>query len=718
MRKSLLQFAVLGLASTSLLSACADDLSTPEVVESDAGGTRIIRSETGALTPPSSAARDAIVSAYLSERGVHTGSLTNATEIPGRAGVTHVRFEQVIDGLRVHDAYVKAALDEHGQLLQVIERVATPTGTIAKPAINERAALAAALLDLGYGAAVPAKVGAHGAKSKFARGTVFHREPTVEQVVYVDDLGALRQGYLVETWSVRGNQLDHTLVASDGAIFSNELRTNNDSYHVFPEDPGKSGQSTVTGPTSSPGSATGWLTGSSHTTTRITGNNAFAYLDLDNNNAADTGGAPVSGGDFVAVADLGVTPASVANRAVAVQNLFYLNNVVHDRLYPLGFNEAAGNFQETNIGPGGLGSDSVNAEAQDGGGTDNANFATPTDGSNPRMQMYLWSGAAPSSLVTVGADSYGAYQSSFGAQVNATGVTGPLAVYTDNAGTDPSDGCELSTTPLTGKVVIVNRGTCDFTVKVLNAQKAGARAVLIANNVAGTPFAAGGTSRKVTIPSAMISQADGVTLAAAAGASSTLKDNPAEALMVDGDLDSDIVFHEYGHGLTWRMIGSMSGNISGAIGEGASDTLAFLINGDDRIGEYSMGDPAGIRRSPYGDATLTYSDWTGASVHADGEIYAAAMWNLRQRYLAAGLTAETLLGDFVDGMNHTNAAPAFENMRDGMLASIPDGDPRECLVWEAFAAKGIGVGAKANRNRRGAVSSITESFIVPAACNP
>jgi hypothetical protein len=38
----------------------------------------------------------------------------------------------------------------------------------------------------------------------------------------------------------------------------------------------------------------------------------------------------------------------------------------------------------------------------------------------------------------------------------------------------------------------------------------------------------------------------------------------------DGDLDADIVFHEYGHGLTWRMIGGMSGPLAGAIGEGAS----------------------------------------------------------------------------------------------------------------------------------------------------
>ena len=43
------------------------------------------------------------------------------------------------------------------------------------------------------------------------------------------------------------------------------------------------------------------------------------------------------------------------------------------------------------MGRGGSGNDYVFADAQDGGGTNNANFGTPPDGSNPRMQMYLWS---------------------------------------------------------------------------------------------------------------------------------------------------------------------------------------------------------------------------------------------------------------------------------------------------------------------------------------
>jgi extracellular elastinolytic metalloproteinase len=79
-----------------------------------------------------------------------------------------------------------------------------------------------------------------------------------------------------------------------------------------------------------------------------------------------------------------------------------MNNRIHDVLYQNGFNEVAGNFQSNNYGNGGLGNDYVNAEGFDGGGTNNANFATPDDGTNPRMQMYLWtnpnSGSCTNSL--------------------------------------------------------------------------------------------------------------------------------------------------------------------------------------------------------------------------------------------------------------------------------------------------------------------------------
>jgi hypothetical protein len=147
-----------------------------------------------------------------------------------------------------------------------------------------------------------------------------------------------------------------------------------------------------------------------------------AYLDSDANNAADTvaGSTLISDGNFVTPADLSSSPTTLGNKEVAVQNLFYQNNAIHDELYKHGFNEAAGNFQKSNFGNGGLGNDAVNAEAQDGSGTDNANFATPSDGSAPRMQMYLWTGTGTHQVV-VGGMTFAAAGAQFGAALTTTG---------------------------------------------------------------------------------------------------------------------------------------------------------------------------------------------------------------------------------------------------------------------------------------------------------
>jgi len=76
-----------------------------------------------------------------------------------------------------------------------------------------------------------------------------------------------------------------------------------------------------------------------------------------------------------------------------VLNIFYFCNYMHDFFYMLGFDEEAGNFQRNNFGRGGAGNDGIFAETQDGSGTDNSNFGTPNDGSNPRMQMYIFTDA-------------------------------------------------------------------------------------------------------------------------------------------------------------------------------------------------------------------------------------------------------------------------------------------------------------------------------------
>ncbi len=128
------------------------------------------------------------------------------------------------------------------------------------------------------------------------------------------------------------------------------------------------------------------------------GNNVWAQEDRNGNNGTGTPATSTTTPDpltFNFTPNFAATPTQTTpsqNQQFAITNLFYWNNIIHDITYQYGFDEAAGNFQANNLGRGGQGNDLVMADAQDGGGTNNANFGTPPDGTSGRMQMYLWSG--------------------------------------------------------------------------------------------------------------------------------------------------------------------------------------------------------------------------------------------------------------------------------------------------------------------------------------
>jgi hypothetical protein len=123
------------------------------------------------------------------------------------------------------------------------------------------------------------------------------------------------------------------------------------------------------------------------------GNNVYAYDDSLKQNVPGrfaNSTTTIPSLTFSFTPDFTKQPTLTTNRLFATTNLFYWNNLLHDISYQYGFNEVAGNFQGDNMSRGGQEGDYVNAEAQDGGGTNNANFLTPPDGTNGRMQMYLW----------------------------------------------------------------------------------------------------------------------------------------------------------------------------------------------------------------------------------------------------------------------------------------------------------------------------------------
>jgi hypothetical protein len=102
-------------------------------------------------------------------------------------------------------------------------------------------------------------------------------------------------------------------------------------------------------------------------------------------------------------------------------------------------------------------------------------------------------------------------------------------VLADDGVAPGSDAC---TTPfanaaaIAGKIALVDRGTCAFTIKVKNAQLNGAIAVIVANNVSGV-ITMSGADPTITIPALSVSLADGNTLKGqlAAGVNATLRLN-------------------------------------------------------------------------------------------------------------------------------------------------------------------------------------------------
>lgn len=181
---------------------------------------------------------------------------------------------------------------------------------------------------------------------------------------------------------------------------------NNATYRVIPypaESPSHTGGAPVirTNPwANAPGDATtlNWHSTGSADYIYTRGNNVWAQEDRNGNNGTGTPATSTSSADplsFDFIPSFSVAPTQTTptpNQQFNITNLFYWNNIIHDIMYQYGFDEVSGNFQANNLGRGGAQNDYVLADAQDGGGTNNANFATPPDGGSGRMQMYLWSG--------------------------------------------------------------------------------------------------------------------------------------------------------------------------------------------------------------------------------------------------------------------------------------------------------------------------------------
>ncbi len=201
---------------------------------------------------------------------------------------------------------------------------------------------------------------------------------------------------------------DANVSANDGRVLQVSDWISHASYNVyaFPKESPDDGPRTIeVDPQNTTASPFGWhdtngIAGAEFTTTR--GNTVWAYADRNGDDLPDAGTSPDGTAALNFNSPLDFTQAPLNYQAAAVTNLFYWSNRLHDILYRYGFDEAAGNFQTNNYGHGGLASDELLAEAQDqadggpsGPQRGNANFASPPDGQNPRMQMFLFNDTTP-----------------------------------------------------------------------------------------------------------------------------------------------------------------------------------------------------------------------------------------------------------------------------------------------------------------------------------
>jgi extracellular elastinolytic metalloproteinase len=226
---------------------------------------------------------------------------------------------------------------------------------------------------------------------------------------------------------------------------------------------------------------------------------------------------------------------------------------------------------------------------------------------------------------------------------------------------------------------------------------------------------------------------------------------PSRYRTMNGGDDASIVYHEYTHGLSNRLVtdaggrGALNSPQAGAMGEGWSDWYAkdFLVGqfagldtatvGDVDMGVYTDSTAHSIRTqgldcpvtpvvaacsgtATAGTGGYTYGDFGRIvtvdgvpvqEVHYDGEIWAETLWDLRT---AVGSAAARRL--ITDGMRLSPAEPSFLDMRNAiLLADQSAGGTLRGAIWTVFAKRGMGYYASTNEG----TSVPLEDFSQPPA---
>jgi hypothetical protein len=213
----------------------------------------------------------------------------------------------------------------------------------------------------------------------------------------------------------------------------------------------------------------------------------------------------------------------------------------------------------------------------------------------------------------------------------------------------------------------------------------------------------------------------------------------------DGDLDNNIIAHEYGHGISSRLTGGPGTNCLNNVeqmGEGWSDWFALMMTiepGDQGtdlrgIGSYVFGQsPEGPGIRPYLYSTdmsinpHTYNSiMTEGPPHGTGSVWTAMIWDMSwaliERYgfdpdLYSGTGGNNIAMQLViDGLKLQGCLPGFVSGRNGILLADQNnyGGANQCLIWEVFARRGLG--NSASQGNTNDLFDGTEAFNLPSQC--
>lgn len=422
------------------------DIRTPEVITPN-----VWQKDIRFLSAPSSLKRSEILRGFLAQNNDLVGvtdaqaaDLNVAADYTNPDGdLSYAHLEQLIDGVPVFRGEVKAGFTKDGQIIRVINNLAPGLdySSLSRDFKSPVDAVAAASAHLGrkvesFETAANAKTSTD-LKAVFGGGDW---ATTAEKMYFPTEPGIAVPAWRVLVWGPADPH--YVIVDAESGVMLwrkniQDEQTQSATYQIYGNPNAYMDVADSPAPLS-PGSIDPTLGTQGSLLTRtnrtIIGNEG----DLSfNNNGWITDGTNITDGnnteagiDNVAPNGVDATQIGIPNRLFdstwnpppgnpapgegplgaqaqrgAVIQMFYVMNRYHDELYKVGFTEAARNFQHDNFGRGGLGNDRVSSEGQDdtaGGQScptapcyNNANFATPSDGSRPRMQMYKWNGPTP-----------------------------------------------------------------------------------------------------------------------------------------------------------------------------------------------------------------------------------------------------------------------------------------------------------------------------------